>query len=205
MDQESWIKDIGSRIIVGYLKDFEISPRIVHPLPSGSFLANVALYRLLCFFQIGTIKGPDKLLIENIDLANLNIWLDAFDDFVDLSYDKIDDNKKVKLFLTVAGIETRRIASTLTLADNKFSTLVDAIRRYVQPVKSALIARHKFFARFQSLDEDISSYVSVLKHLANDCDFFATTVDTLENQLIRDQVIRNQLITNQLITDQLII
>ena len=136
------------------------------------------------------IRPPEPLALEGLDVSSLKLWLDAFVDYVELGHPGIDDKKKRQLFLTIAGLPTRRLVSGLTLCDDSYATLITALEKHVQPVKSITLARHKFFSRVQGPEEDISMYVADLKRLCNDCDFSDTSIDSIENQLIRDQLIK---------------
>jgi len=148
------------------------------------------------------IRPPGELNLCDIDITGLNLWLDAFEDYIELAQPSIDESKKRMLFLTVAGLEVRKLASGLTILDSGYQSLVDALRKHVQPVKSVVVARHKFFSRTQGVSEDVASFVAHLKQLCYACDFNDTSIDSVENQLVRDVFVKG--LANEKIAESLL-
>ena len=75
----------------------------------------------------------------------------------------IDDSKKIKLLLATGGLILRKIVNGLNLVDNKFSTLINAVKKYMKPVTDLVVERHKFFSMRRNDEEDLSAYVVRLR------------------------------------------
>ena len=136
------------------------------------------------------IKPPDGLVPSNTNVTDLKLWLEAFEDYMLISYPKADDKQKRSLFLAIGGMQLRRVVNRLTLDDEKFDTLLDAVCKYFQPVKSVVIERYKFFGMVREVEEELASFLVRLKTQATVCDFDNTAKETMTNQLIRDQYVR---------------
>lgn len=149
-----------------------------------------------------SLKPPKDLNLDNVDIDFFKIWLQAFEDYCSLSHPKIDEEDKCKLFLTVAGLPTRSLLSKLGTDITKFANISDSLKNHIQPVKSVVFERHKFFTARQLANESISQFVSRLRGLASACDFEDTKVDSVKNQLIRDQFIVG--VSNTKITENLL-
>lgn len=152
---------------------------------------------------MSSIKPPGSLQPSNLTINDFQLWLEAFNDYVEIAHEKADDVKKKKLFLAVGGLELRRLVNGLNLDDNSFETMVRAVKHHFQPVKNVVLERHKFFSLTRSGTEDIQSFMLRLKTAANDCDFGSDVIDSFTNQMIRDQLIRglnNTKITEFLLT-----
>ena len=92
------------------------------------------------------------------------------------------------MFLTIAGLEVRKLATTFTF--DTYDNLILHMGKHLQPIKSMLVARHKFFNRIQNSDEDVPTYISILRDMAADCEFEDCKLESITNQLIRDQLIK---------------
>ena len=136
------------------------------------------------------IHTPGPLCPNDLTIADFELWYEAFTDYVNIMYkDTPDDEKFRRLFLAIGGLEIRRIVKGLVLADDKFVTLIAAVRKYFQPVKNVILERHKFFNMCRERDEDLSTFLVRLKAQAELCDF-ETSAEPVKNQMIRDQYIR---------------
>ena len=73
-------------------------------------------------------------------INDLDLWLEAFDDYVTISQPKAVGNDKLlrSLLLATAGMEMRKIVAGLSLQDDTFKTLISAVRKYFQPVKNVI-------------------------------------------------------------------
>ena len=138
------------------------------------------------------IKPPGPLTPVDLDIGELDLWLEAFDDYTKISHKaSLDDDDMLRsLLLATAGLEIRRIVNGLTLADKKYTTLREALRSYFCPVKNVVLERHRFFNARQDENESLSAYLVRLKTMSDSCNFTDNTVDTVPNQMIRDQYIR---------------
>ncbi len=136
-----------------------------------------------------SVKPPNSLDLATIDIASFEIWLQAFDDFCALTNPGLTDDQKCKLFLTIAGLPTRTLLSKLQIDVTSLECMIKTLKRHLQPVKSIVMERYKFFLCKQSSDETVQEFGARLKGLAGSCDFADTSVDTVTNQLVRDQLI----------------
>lgn len=148
------------------------------------------------------LRPPDYLDIEDIDINFFNVWLDAFNDYCDLCKPACADDVKMKLFLTVAGLSVRSLITSSTPQPTKYAELIDILKKHIQPIKSLVMERHKFFTAKQNVDESVTQYVVRLKQLATSCDFSNTSIDTITNQLLRDQFITG--VNSKKITESLL-
>ena len=153
------------------------------------------------------IRPPDKLNYEGLDVKGFTTYLEAFEDYFNMlqTFDDskvtFDDPLKVKMFFTTAGMDTRQLVSGLT-HDGTFKGITKAIVNYLKPICNPIIERHVFFTMDQSMDEDLPNFLVRLKQQVKKCDFSDISVDTLDNQLVRDQFIRG--IKNKTIRESLL-
>ena len=148
------------------------------------------------------LRPPDKLDLNNVDIGYLSVWLAAFDDYKSLCTNYTDDASILKLFLTVAGLPVRQLLDSLEPKPNTYVEAVNALKNYIQPIKSIVMERHKFFTAKQMESESVTQYLTRLKQLAASCDFSNNAVDTIPNQLIRDQFLMG--VSNKKITEALL-
>ena len=141
------------------------------------------------------IRPPDKLRLSDLDEKSFDVWLKAYEDYKRFSKHFIPDEAKkdpsleVSLFLTLAGLEIRNLVDGLT-HDGSYKNMLEAIRKYLRPITNTVVERHKFFSMSQLSDEELPQFIVRLKQQVLKCDFTNTTVDTIENQMIRDQLIK---------------
>ena len=148
------------------------------------------------------LRPPEKLDLDNADIGYLNVWLAAFDDYKSLCTNFTDDASILKLFLTVAGLPVRQLVDSFDPKPTTYAEVVNALKNYIQPIKSIVMERHKFFTAKQLEAESVTQYLTRLKQLAASCDFSNVTVDTVSNQLIRDQFLIG--VSNKKITEALL-
>ena len=151
-----------------------------------------------------SIKPPGNIDLDNTSYDDFLLYLDAFNDYVFLTQDAtIDDSKKIKLLLAIGGLSLRKIVNGLNLVDNKFSTLINAVKKYMKPVTDLVVERHKFFSMRRNDEEDLSAYVVRLRRQGRLCNFEDNTIDSVENQMVRDMFIRglnNSRLTEHILT-----
>lgn len=94
------------------------------------------------------------------------------------------------LFLTLSGTEIRALADGLT-HDSTYAGIVTAICTYLHPVTNVVVERNFFFSLKQESDEEIQEFVVRLKRQAAKCDFTHVSVDTADNQMIRNQLVKS--------------
>jgi len=116
----------------------------------------------------------------------------SYDDYIYLTkaVDDTDDIIKIRLFLSCAGIECRTLATGLTYDKTCFDSLIAAIKSYLSPPKNVIVERHRFFNLQQLNTETLASFIVRLKKQSCLCNFNDISIDSVENQLIRDQLIR---------------
>ena len=140
------------------------------------------------------VRPPEKLSLSDLDTKSFEIYLSAFEDYFSIltafesDKSKLTDAFKVSLFLTTAGLETRTLVSGLT-HDNSFAGIKKAIHVYLKPIVNVVVERHQFFTMYQSPDESIQEYFVRLRKQVKRCDFNDVSLETLDNQLVRDQFI----------------
>ena len=88
----------------------------------------------------GAIKPPSALNLTDLSVSDFNLWCEAFL----LTQEKRDDDFLRSLFLAIGGLELRKLVHGLNLPAKKFQTLIDFVKKYLQPVKNVLLERHKF-------------------------------------------------------------
>lgn len=144
---------------------------------------------------MSAIRAPEKIDMSQLDENYLTVWMQAFNDYkrfakpFSAEESKKDPSLDVSLFLHLAGMQVRSLASNLT-HDGTLAGLVDAICKYKCPVTNVVVERNKFFSLVQEPDEDLPQFLIRLKRQAAKCSFSDATVDSIENQMIRDQLIK---------------
>ena len=151
-----------------------------------------------------SIKPPGNIDLDDTLYDDFLLYLDAFNDYVFLTQDAtIDDSKKIKLLLAIGGLSLRKIVNGLNLVDKKFSTLINVVKKYMKPVTDLVVERHKFFSMRRNDEEDLSAYVVRLRRQGRLCNFEDNTIDSVENQMVRDMFIRglnNSRLTGHILT-----
>ncbi len=141
------------------------------------------------------LRPPEILRLSELDEKAFDIWLAAFSDYRRFSRHfsneeaNADPSLEVSLFLTIAGVEVRTLVSGLT-HDDTFGGIITAIRKYLRPFSNVVVERNKFFTLKQESDEEIQHFLVRLKQQVIKCNFSDDSVDTVDNQMIRDQFIK---------------
>ena len=142
-----------------------------------------------------SIKPPEHLSVPNLDEKSFDVWLSAYQDYKRFARHfteeeaKKDPSLEVSLFLCVAGIEVRGLVEGLT-HDDTLAGIVAAIRKYLRPVTNVVVERNTFFSLKQEPTEEVQEFIVRLKRQVVKCDFADDSVDTIDNQMIRDQLIK---------------
>uniref|UniRef100_A0A5S6Q817 Reverse transcriptase domain-containing protein n=1 Tax=Trichuris muris TaxID=70415 RepID=A0A5S6Q817_TRIMR len=112
-----------------------------------------------------------------------------------------DDSRKRATLLTVIGSETyailRSIISPAAPKSKTYQQLVATLRSHFIPQTSLIYRRFLFHKRIQRPDETISTYITELRQLAEECNFGATLTERLRDQLVcglRDDAIQRRLL-----------
>lgn len=142
-----------------------------------------------------SFRAPERIALEDLDERHLEVWLEAFKDYKRFAKPYTEEESKkdptldVALFLHLAGLEVRALAANLS-HDGTLSDIVEAIRLYICPATNVVVERNKFFSLVQEPGEELAQFVVRLKRQASKCAFSDETVDTFDNQMIRDQLIK---------------
>ena len=141
------------------------------------------------------LRPPERLDLAYLDEETFDVWLAAYKDYKRFAKHfseedaKKDPTLEVSLFLTLAGVQVRNLAKGLT-HDDTFKGITEAIRKYIRPFSNVIVERNKFFSLKQESDEDIQHFLVRLKQQVVKCDFADKSVDTVDNQMVRDQFIK---------------
>ena len=136
------------------------------------------------------IKPPCQLDPASANLDDFELWMEAFTDYIKVTQEGADNEMKISLFLSIGGMELRRVVKGLQVDDKKFDSMVTAVRKYFRPVKNVVLERHKFYSIVRREEESLGDFLVRLKSQASSCDFGDSQVDTVFNQMVRDQFIR---------------
>lgn len=96
------------------------------------------------------------------------------------------DEVKIAILLNCIGEEGLDVYNLLPLTDvekTKFSEVVQAFDRYIEPHKSIMVHRYSFYTRVQGEDETFTSFFTDLKKSAKLCQFKE------EESLLRDRIV----------------
>ena len=138
---------------------------------------------------MASIRPPGNLIVGETTYSDFLLWLEAFNDFVSLTKDDVDVKLNIKLFLSIGGLELRKLVNNLQVTDDKFSSTIAALKKYFKPVTNFILERHRFFNLSRETSEDIASFIVRLRRQASLCEFENTDIDSVTNQLLRDQLI----------------
>ena len=99
-----------------------------------------------------------------------------------------DDKIRVATLLTVIGDEALDVYNSFTWnnpADNgKIEKVLEQFEHFCEPRKNTIYERYMFFSRNQESGESIDKYVTVLKNMAENCEFAE-----LKESLVRDRIV----------------
>ena len=148
------------------------------------------------------LEPQENLLIIDLLIDDFNLWLEAFGDYVELTRKNVDDQLKKTLFLSIAGLEMRRLVNGLTITDDKFESIIIAIKKFLKPVTNIILERHRFFGLQRNESEDIASFLVRLRRQSKLCNFANEEIDSVSNQLVRDQLIKG--LNNSKLTEHIL-
>ncbi|GBO99797.1 Retrovirus-related Pol polyprotein from transposon 412 [Eumeta japonica] len=116
-----------------------------------------------------------KLNLKAANIANeWKHWKEQFKMFLRATKLEAEDNsRKVALLLHHMGAECFDIANSFNIDYDKvvYEDLVKKFDEHFVPKLNIAMERHKFFTRKQTADENLESYVAVLKNLSMTCEF----------------------------------
>ncbi|XP_068684745.1 uncharacterized protein [Montipora foliosa] len=99
-----------------------------------------------------------------------------------------EDPIRVATFLTVIGDEALDVYNAFTWdsdADKvKMDKVLEHFEQYCEPRKNTIYERYLFFSRGQESGEPIDKYATVLRNMADSCEF-----QDLKDSLIRDRIV----------------
>lgn len=83
----------------------------------------------------------------------------------------------------VVNKEYKRNFYTLTVADDKYDTALQALRNFFTPKVNVVAERYRFHQRSQRVGETTNQFVAALRELVTTCQF-----GNMEEEMIRDQI-----------------
>ena len=95
---------------------------------------------------------------------------------------------QIATLLTVIGAEARKVFSTFTFAEgnrDRIQPVLESFAAYCQPLKNVPFERYRFYSRMQEAGESYDHYRTVLRQLADRCEFETITAD----QILRDKLV----------------
>lgn len=99
-----------------------------------------------------------------------------------------DDKIRVATLLTVIGDEALDVYNAFTWDDETHKVKIDKVLeqfvKFCEPRKNTIYERYRFFSRNQESGESIDKYVTVLRNMADNCEF-----EGLKESLIRDRIV----------------
>lgn len=101
---------------------------------------------------------------------------------------RVADDKKVAVLLTVIGGKTYSLLRTLTSpekpADKTFNEIVAILKGHLSPKPLLIAERFRFHKRDQREDENIKTYVAEIKKLSEHCEFGTALNDSLRDRFV---------------------
>ncbi|GBN21588.1 hypothetical protein AVEN_112387-1 [Araneus ventricosus] len=96
--------------------------------------------------------------------------------------------KKRGVLLAVCGIKSLGVLRSLLASESpstkSYEDLIKVLKEYFAPTSSEIYRRFQFQKRLEHYNETVSSYVTGLRRLAEECNFGATFTERLCNQLV---------------------
>lgn len=123
----------------------------------------------------------------------------------------IDDaDKKKAILLTACGGATYKLMCDLLApakpGEKTFDELKAAVLNHLRPKPSEIVQRFKFHTRGRQDNESVSTYVTQLRHLSQDCNFGASLSSMLRDRLVcgvnNDRIQRRLLAEKELTFDK---
>lgn len=99
-----------------------------------------------------------------------------------------EDPIRVAAFLTVIGDEALEVYNAFTWYSDedkvKMDKVMERFEQYCEPHKNTIYERYLLFSRGQESGEPIDKYATVLRNMADSCEF-----QDLKDSLIRDRIV----------------
>ena len=97
---------------------------------------------------------------------------------------------RIATLLTIVGAEERKVFATFTdwasdTDQNKIQSVLQKFAAYCQPLKNVPFEKCKFYSRIQESGESYDHYRTVLRQLAERCEFESIT----PNQILSDKLV----------------
>ncbi|GBM97020.1 hypothetical protein AVEN_234747-1, partial [Araneus ventricosus] len=118
--------------------------------------------------------------------------------------------KKRAVLLAVCGIKTLGVLRSLLAPESPstkpYDDLIKVLKEHFAPTSSEIYRRFQFHKRLQHNNETVSSYVTELRRLAEECNFGATLAERLRDQLvcgikvIKDEALQRRLLAESTLT-----
>ena len=134
------------------------------------------------------LKAPTELRLSGNVQDNWNKFKQRFELYLTATgmSDK-PEQRKVALFLTMAGPEALEVYNTFTFTEderNKLQPILDKFEAHCSPPTNETYERYLFRCRMQQEGETIEQFITDLKTKAQLCNF-----KDLQDSLIRDQIV----------------
>lgn len=126
--------------------------------------------------------------IEEFDSANED-W-ESYIERVELycTANDVEEEKKVPTLLSLMGAKTYDLLWNLLApekpATQTFQSIVDTLKKHLNPKPLVIAERFRCHNRNQSKDESISEYIAELSKLTQSCEFGAGLSDVLHDRLV---------------------
>ena len=137
---------------------------------------------------MNNIQPPPNLNLTGNLQENWKRFKQRFELYLQaIEADEKSDERKIALFLTVAGPESIEVFNTLTFTEEekgKYDVVVQKFEDYCTPRKNETYERYIFRCRMQKENETFEQFVTDLKIKSQSCNF-----GTLSASLIKDQIV----------------
>lgn len=137
--------------------------------------------------QVTTIVTGTVGAIKEFSLQeNWTTWKERVEHY--FIANKVEEERKVSLFLTLVGSEgytlLRELCAPASPATKTIQALFETMDNHLQPKPSVIMERCKFKECRQKEGEDVKQYIATLKKLSMYCDFGNNLEDALRDQLV---------------------
>lgn len=147
-------------------------------------------------------RAPEPFSFEGNNISGeWSFWKQKFELFLTATgKNSKDDKTKIAVLLNCIGDEGIKIFNTFEYDtegdEKKFSIVLGKFEEYCSPRKNLIYEHFKFFKRDQLPTESIDQFVTVLKQLANTCEFKERNVLILDRIVlgVRDPRIQEKLL-----------
>ena len=135
-----------------------------------------------------SLRKPKALSFEGNVPENLRIFLMEYDIYVRAAHPQANNGTKVGILLNLAGREAIERSQNFDFADDEErddpAIWKEKFRELCQPMRNLTILRHAFNTRSQQPDESFQAYMTVLRNMADSCEF-----GIMRNELLKDRVV----------------